>query len=764
MTCFRDFLLNNRKEKNIRIFFDIETLQYNTDAGEIKPSNYKNVTYSFAIGFYVDDKLEIKVYPSFKNFINEVVGTYNKWKITPKIELIAHNNNKYDNHFLRHDLIYFYNLKIENLFLKNATKEGNILTTKKTEVDKTKKQGLILEKRIKSSNNLELNFFLNGVEFYTTDNYMKTNTSIAVLGKKLLNFGLISEDDLKTDFEYTKFNKEYDMSNEEAYKYAEKVFSSLNESEMTYIRNDIIILAESVRNYSLIFQGFDYSKITFTSNILEYYNDNDLTSYQLLKSVGKGNDKDHLKYTNYKFDKENFYDYLKSFYAGGLNFYNDRLVGQIQYDPTIAMDINSSYPYVMHNYKVPTFIKDFREFGKETTIEIERSEDFYLYRMTKSNFDFDIVDKIKSKIIKQMIVKYYTKNDYVNINSKTIELLEDICHIKIEKIRVLSWVSFECEYFGSRDKIADKYYTKEQGSTDKKIDYKNPYDIKITEEENTETFSQGEIDIAKVILNGLYGIPALRSHFNVFRWIGDELKNVPNGYENNERNIVFSVFVTSVALYNLLEPFKHLTHEEIDEYFIYCDTDSLYFNKKVEHKIPSEMFHVKHLGKWSMDDNNILKFLVINHKKYAYETMNKGKKVIEIKAGGIPNNSFKTEGKTFEEFVSKQFTNNVDIKNLKSIFNNQGTISIYDSTTTLKVGKGYRLYAYDELHEQMKQQMIQEIRDSGDGSTNDLLYIESNLGTFSEQDVFPHEYESNEKQSLRFLKMFEEDIRYKYFP
>lgn len=761
MDSFKTFLLENRKERKIRIFFDIETLQYNEERGRKNPSNYKNVTYAVGIGFY--DKEHVrheKVYPSFKYFFNEIIKTYEKWKTTPRIELIAHNNNKYDNHFLRHDLVYFYKLKVENIFLKNATKEGNVLSFKKTEITKPEKQGIILEKRIKSSNNLELLFYINGIEFFSLDNVMKTNSSIKSLGEKMVKLDLLDEEYLKTDYDYEKYNKDYDMSNEQAYSYAEKVFNELDEDELLYIRNDIVILAESVNNYSKLFQGFDYEKITFTSNILEYYNDNDLTSYQLLKSIGKGKNKQHLKYTMYHFDNQNFYDYLKSFYAGGLNFYNDSLVGKIITEPSIAMDINSSYPYAMHNFKVPTFLNRFKEFEQPEEIEIKKDNDFYLYRMNKADFDFEIVEKIKSKIIRQMIVKYYTKNDFVNINSYTIKMIEDICKIKIPIITVTSYVSFTCHYFGSRDKISEKYFIKTQGASKNEIVYKSPYEIYETVKKNYRVFSESEIDISKVILNGLYGIPALRSHFNIFRWVGDELKNVKNGYENNERNIVFSVFVTAVSLYNLLIPLKDLTQDEIDEYFIYCDTDSLYLNKKSEEKISKDFFHPTHLGKWGMDEENIEKFIVLNHKKYAYYALNKktGKKEITIKAGGIPNNSFKTN-MTFEEFVKTQFSHNTEIENLKSIFNKQGTISIYKSKTKLKVGEGYRLFAYDPFIDAMRDEMLEEIRNTDNGESEDLLYIESNLGTMSMSDVYPHVNETENKRGLFFLKLFEDDIK-----
>src|SRR5699024_12634603 len=115
----------------------------------------------------------------------------------------------------------------------------------------------------------------------------------------------------------------------------------------------------------------------------------------------------------------------------------------------------------------------------------------------------------------------------------------------------------------------------------------NPYDIQKTEQENDVIYSREEIDNSKVNLNGLYGIPALRPYFNLFRKDNEEeYYNVENGHKNAERNIVFSIFVTSVSLWNILNPLKYLTKQEIYDNFIYCDTDSLYFKKDIQEKIP----------------------------------------------------------------------------------------------------------------------------------------------------------------------------------
>src|SRR5699024_3888122 len=146
MSTFKQFLLNNRKEKSITIFFDIETLQYNESLGREKPTEYKNVTYSFAFGYFEQGELQVHVRSSFKSFIDEITEAYSKSNNLPIIELIAHNNNKYDNHYLRRDLIYFYDLQVKNIFHTRATKDGNVLSVKKKSLSTLDKNGVILEK------------------------------------------------------------------------------------------------------------------------------------------------------------------------------------------------------------------------------------------------------------------------------------------------------------------------------------------------------------------------------------------------------------------------------------------------------------------------------------------------------------------------------------------------------------------------------------------------------------------------------------------
>ena len=757
MRTLKQMLKDNKTLKNITLFFDIETYQYNEDHGKQNPSSYKNMTYSVAVSWLDNKNVEYEIFPDFKTMFDIIINEYGGKTKIPRIFLNAHNSNKYDNHFLRKDLMYYYpHMKVDNFFLNTATTEDtNDHAIRLKDLKKKEKEGIILEKRVKSKINLEMIIFLYGIQFETVDNWVKTNSSISMLGKKLQRLGVVSEDELKTDFNYTKFNLAEDLTDTKARQYARWIFKKLNDDEMKYIRNDVILLAKSVYYYSDLFKGFDYSKHTFTSNILDSYNTNSLTSFQLLNRIGQGKDKHEVRYTDYQFANQNFYDYLKPFYRGGLNFYNQFLMGRIITDGVFSMDIHSSYPYAMHNFKIPTYIKDYDAYENQKEILISYSDDEYtIYQLSKETFDNLIIDKIESVVLKQILVKYYSTNQFININSYTFRMIENIIGLRFESIPVYSYVTFTCEYFGSREQIEEFYQVKTQGKYKEKLDFKSPYDITITDEENDILYSQEEVDNSKVNLNGLYGIPALRPYFNVFRKDSDgQYYNVENGHKNAERNIVFSIFVTSVSLWNLLNPLKYLTQKEIDTDFIYCDTDSLYFKQRVKNKLPDELFTEFSLGTWGIELDNCPYFYVLNHKKYCYMDL----EGIQVRSGGIPHDSFNRD-MSFKEFVDTQFSDGVEIETKKSIYNNEETISIYPSITKLEIGSGYRVHTSGGLYDMMKDKIFNEVKQNVD-DTSDVLYLETVIGTFSLSELYPYTHEVKQKEPLIFLQLRQEQIK-----
>src|SRR5699024_11300405 len=87
-----------------------------------------------------------------------------------------------------------------------------------------------------------------------------------------------------------------------------------------------------------------------------------ISRFQLLNERYVDGEKKEFNYTNYEFFNMNFYDYIKGFYRGGLNMYNPQYVATMIDEPCFSIDINSSYPYVMYNEKIPTWLSDYEEF------------------------------------------------------------------------------------------------------------------------------------------------------------------------------------------------------------------------------------------------------------------------------------------------------------------------------------------------------------------------------------------------------------------
>jgi hypothetical protein len=753
---FKSFLESNKNNNKVRIFFDIETFQFNEKQGYKNPSLFKNCMFSFEISYFCKDKLETLSFNNFGLFLDFFEMTAPDYK--PTIELIAHNNNKYDNVYLLKDLKYYYPECQEfNMYLRDSvcdienTKKIKEITSSKTK--KARHQGdiIVLEKRVKTSNNLEFELFFHKLRFKTIDNFIKTNLSIKSLGLKLQKLGVIEENELKTDFDYIKYNKTHDMTDDESRIYAKEIYQSLNEYQKTYIKNDVIILAKSVYHYSNIFPGFDYDKITFSSNILDDYKVNDLTSWQLLHSVGEGSEKMKVNYTDYSFGAENCYDYFKHFYKGGLNFYNDKYIGKKITSDMFSIDLNSSYPNAMYFCKIPSALKSFSE--KPSILESFDKNCFYIFSMSKDSFNNQILKKISSKIIKQMLVKYYSNSsDNVYINSNTIKMLEQTLQEKFGGLKVDNYCEFTCVSFGAKRKIFEHYFIKSQGKLKNKLVMKDPRNYTITKEVNKNINTSEEIYNSKVMLNGIYGIPALRAYFNLFAIDKNgNVNNHINAYKNSERNIIFSIAVTSIALMNLIEPLKYLTQKEIDECLVYCDTDSLYLKKTCFDKIPKSFYDPISLGSWDVEHANIKGFLALNHKKYCYYDADK--KEIGVRSGGISKNSWNLD-MSFDDFLKTQFHDGAKIKNIKSILTKYRTVAIYNSKTEIKKGSKYPT-EFRNIDTIVLNQIILSLKSD---EIEDEIYIETPLGSLSSSEINPVKNKTDHLKPISELKKLEQLI------
>ena len=755
------FLQNARRQKlkQVRLFFDIETLTYNKKAGYDNPSEYKNVAFSVAVSFWNDNQLEIELFSNFFDFIQTIIQGFTKkngvvYKTTPKIILVAHNANKYDNHFLFTDLQYYYpNIKVVNEYMKSMLFTND--NTFKLKDLKNEPGDYIFTRMVKAKSSLSLKFRIEGVFFETEDTFLKLNMSLRKIGEKLNRLTLLDDKYLKTDFDYKKFDVEYNMSDYQAHDYALRCFNQLTDEQLVYIRNDVVILGYAVKYYNSMYPDFDYKKPTFSSNILNLYDQNPITHLQLRNKYKKI----YLKYTEFSFANMNLYDYLKSFYFGGLNFYNDNYIGKIVDTKCFNIDLNSSYPNSMYRGKFPAKLLDFKASEQEFKIKIDLSSDYY-YLMQISKFEFDrLLSDVQSEIIKKMFVKYYSRinQKVISINSFTIRTLNDVAHLNIKELNVKNYLVFDTIDFGNKEEISQNYFVKSQGKAKTQLKYNSPYNIVDTGKINTNHFTDAEVAQAKVVLNGLYGLPALRAYFHLFLFSDDAtIESYPAGYQNVERNILFSLYVTSYSFYNLINPLKYLRPSEIDQDFLYCDTDSLYFKRGVINEIPDNILNDFELGKWKIEHENIKKFFILNHKKYCF--LNGDTNQIEIRCGGVPKDSFNIN-MSFESFINTQFSAGVQLHNLKSILNKQGTISIYDSITELDQGGKYSKFMDDALREKAIDELLKEFKKADDLNNDDIIYIDSNLVTVSVNDLH---YRKHDKNTLFSIKDFQERLNYCY--
>lgn len=711
-------IINNEDFNNL-FFLDLETYQYNELKGKIKPSFYKNMIFSVGISVIYQDKIYCNIYYNFHDFLKLIK------KINTDFTFYIHNGLKYDNHFLLWELQYYYKLPLYNLKMSSENEDCQKLSYDIEEI----KTDAIFQKRIKSKNNLDLTFKLNTNIFKIEDTFLKTNLSIKTLSKKLNKLGVLLEEEMKTDFNYTKYNIDNDLTDYNAKIYAKQIFKSLDSNEKTYIYNDIIILAKVFRYFIYLFQNFDINKLTLSQNILENYLINDLTRFQLLQKLDFFNS---VQNTDYFFNNENFYNYLKKYYKGGLNFYNDKYIAKILDIKGFSIDLNSSFPAIMYSDKVPTFLENYGYNKKIYYNDILNDNYYYLFEISKEDFNKILAKSLSINATKMLIKYYFSKNENIYINSNTFKIIKEIFKINIDSIYVKSFLKYSCYPFAGSELIDKYYFIKQQGKSSKKLKYNNAKDIHVTKMNNTDLFNEEEIYQSKVYLNGIYGIPALRAYFNNFKLIENDYINFENGYKNSERNIIFSIYVTSKALYNLLYPLKFLTNNEIDNKLLYTDTDSLYFSdKSLIKKFPKNLIHSLNIGAYGFDCKDITKFYILNHKKYAYFD-NENQK-IKIKCGGVPLKSFNVEKyNNFNEFIEKEFHYNKEVINQKSILNKQGTISIYQSKTLLDKGEEYPVLAlnYDlSFLDRIK-------KDIEDKIITDVEYIETNIGTFSFNELY----------------------------
>ena len=143
--------LKKYKGKSIQLYCDIETLTCNKNEGKKHASKYHSYTYSLAIAYFdVEDFPKVAVFNNFVDFFNKVKDR--KIRKGLSFEMVFHNGEKFDNHFMLYELEHYFNCQVKTLFNKSCNNEYNDDAVRLTELTREDKNGIILENRIKSSN------------------------------------------------------------------------------------------------------------------------------------------------------------------------------------------------------------------------------------------------------------------------------------------------------------------------------------------------------------------------------------------------------------------------------------------------------------------------------------------------------------------------------------------------------------------------------------------------------------------------------------
>lgn len=340
----------------------------------------------------------------------------------------------------------------------------------------------------------------------------------------------------------------------------------LTPEEIDYITNDVKIVAYAIEFFYS--QGLD--KMTIGSCALAEYK----------KLIGK------RKFDLY-YPVPKYHDDVKQSYKGGFTYLNPEFEGKIVYNG-IVLDVNSLYPYVMKNYKLP--------FGTPIFFKGEYKPDklYPLYtQMFQCQFELK-PGKIPTVQIKHSM--FFKGNEYLKSSDDEIVVL---CLNSIDlELFFENYDVYNLEFLsGWKFKAADGLFSDY-------VDKWNAIKIKAKEEKNSGLYL-----IAKLMLNSLYGkfgtsttikskIPQLTSD--------DVIQYKDSAPEHRDGiYIAMASFITSYARQKTITAAQTI----MDNYnsgksniqFVYADTDSLHCISP-DFSLPDGLeIHNTDLGAWKFE-------------------------------------------------------------------------------------------------------------------------------------------------------------------
>ena len=382
----------------------------------------------------------------------------------------------------------------------------------------------------------------------------------------------------------------------------------LQPEEEAYIKNDVIIPAKALRY--LFDMGL--TKMTAGSNALSEYKN--ILTINRFRSM--------YKTLSYEVDKD-----IRRSYKGGFTYCNPAFKGKETGEGEV-LDVNSLYPSVMYEKILP--------FGEPFFFEGEYQEDkvypLYIQRLTCSF-------KIKEGKIPTIQIKHsrFVDNEYLTDSG-------------IEPV-ALTLTNIDLKLFLEQYDVWDLHYEsgwKFKGMRglfthyiDKWIEVKN---------EATKTGNKGMRQVAKILLNSLYGKFATSLDVQEkIPYLEDDIVRYKLGEKETKDGVYLPMgaFITAYARDKTIRTSQAIKDYSIKKYgkdlYCYSDTDSIHTLLPIEElKQFCEIDDIK-LGAWK-HESHFTRAKFIRQKTYLEEIDGE----IEITCAGLPKNCY--DQVTWENF------------------------------------------------------------------------------------------------------------------
>lgn len=405
----------------------------------------------------------------------------------------------------------------------------------------------------------------------------------------------------------------------------------------------------------------DYGKYEINEETLSYvFNDVKIVAMALARIKEEGMNKmttascAYSQYTSLKSDTflvnafpeldDTFLEEWRKAYRGGRSQVNPMYQGDIIYGVK-RYDINSMYPYIMHDMKLP--------YGYPIKCDKINTFDFELYHI---NIEFELKEKHLPSLLKKCGMytgddSYYIESNGVEelwISSIDFKLLKrnyDIYYLEFVEI-----LGFRTSSFMFFDYV-DKWYEKKQ----------------------VDTGAQKIVD--KLMLNSLYGkfgsnhkgyhkIPKLDETGKI-TYDASEIEDMKKYY------LPIAIAITSYA-HLLLD---NAIQETGIENFVYCDTDSVH----TLGSLPASWVDQKLLGKFKLEGIED-KAKYVRQKCYVIKEKDK----ISITCAGLTDDMKKKAINTYKEDIFNKFKSGFKISGKLLPKQVRGGTVLYETTFEIK--------------------------------------------------------------------------------